>query len=182
MHRTISLLAILFFSLSALIAADDVETTIVVIDGKALLVDVDETGKVVTTYMEVGSYFEDSNHHDVKVAAAKIVYKKMTELQMDQIRFIAFSQDEALDDVMVSNISDLSLHYQQTYANEIVITAPRNRRTASLLEVNINKIKKVLVQFGVSEEDIFVDYKIDMGDEPTRFVKVISHLRNLPAQ
>lgn len=179
MKRINLLLAILVFTISTL-SAVDFQTTIVVVDGKALLVDVDEAGKVITTYMEVANYFDNTKEHDVKVEEAKTTYKKMTEMQMDQIRFIAFSDTEELDDVMVSNISDLSIHYQQTYANQIVITAPRNRRTAKVLEVNLNKIKKVLIQFGVSEGDIHVDYKIDMGDEPTRFVKVVSHLRSLP--
>jgi len=179
MKRIILLLAVILSAINLGMSAADFETTIVVVDGKALLVDVDEAGDVVTTYMEVDNYFSDAKEHDVKVEEAVIVYKKMTKLQMDQIRFIAFSQEDELDDVMVSNLSDLSTHYKQTYANQIVITAPRNRRTAAALEVNLDKIKKVLVQFGVAERDIHIDYKIDMGDEPTRFVKVVSHLREL---
>ena len=162
----------------------DVETTIIVIDGKALLVDIDESGKVVTTYMEVNNYFTSLfEDHATKVAKAKSEYITLTQRQLDQIRFIALSNDpKALDDVMVSNLTDLSMHYQETYANEIVITAARNHRTAHLLEANIEKIKGIFLEYGVAEHDVRVEYKVDMGDEPTRFIKVVSHLRNLPAQ
>ncbi|MFT4568291.1 MAG: hypothetical protein ACI9FN_003260 [Saprospiraceae bacterium] len=162
----------------------DVETTIIVIDGKALLVDVDESGNVVTTYMEVNNYFSSvAEDHATKVAKAKSEYIALTQRQLDQIRFIALSNDpKALDDVMVSNLTNLSMHYQETYANEIVITAARNHRTAHLLEANIEKIKEIFMEYGVSEYDVRVEYKVDMGDEPTRFIKVVSHLRNLPTQ
>lgn len=175
-----------FISASPLLSNNevDVETTIIVIDGKALLVDVDESGNVVTTYMEVNNYFNSvSEDHATKVENAKSAYITLTQRQLDQIRFIALSNDtKALDDVMVSNLTDLSMHYQETYANEIVITAARNHRTAHLLEANIEKIKGIFAEYGVPEHDLRIEYKVDMGDEPTRFIKVVSHLRNLQAQ
>ncbi|MEL6122816.1 MAG: hypothetical protein AAFR14_03770 [Bacteroidota bacterium] len=181
MKKLASLFLFLIIGLS--LSAADIETTIVVVNGRALLADVDASGKILTTYMEVDNYFDDSSDHESKVTAAKVVYKRLTEEQLDQTRFIAFSDKEGeLSDVMIANLSDLSIHYKQTYANEIVITAPRNHRTADLLELNLAKIKDVLLQFGVETYDIRVDYKKDMGDEPTRFVKVVSHLRNLPTQ
>lgn len=182
--KTLSLVLVLSLSTIFSLSAIDIETTILVINGKALLVDVDETGKVVTTYMEVDNYSETTKEeHASFVAKAKSEYLMLTQRQLDQIRFIALSNDpETLDDVMVSNLSDLSMHYQETYANEIVITAARNHRTAHLLEANIEKIKEIFEEYGVAVEDIRIDYKVDMGDEPTRFIKVVSHLRNFPAQ
>jgi len=46
-------LLVSILTLSSFTISDDISTTIVVIDGKALLVDVDESGDVITTYMEV---------------------------------------------------------------------------------------------------------------------------------
>lgn len=181
--KAVSFLLLLGIIILPLQASRDIEieTTIIVINGKALLVDVDESGKVITTYMEVSNYFNSATEdHGAKVEKAKMEYISLTQQQLDQIRFIALSQDpEQLDEVMLTNLADLSMHYHDTYANEIVITAARNRRTAHLLETNIFKIKEILAQHGVSEQDIRIEYKVDMGDEPTRFIKVVSHLRNL---
>ena len=162
----------------------EVETTIVVINGKALLVDLDDSGNVIKTYMEVENYFNSDSDHDTKVANAKSEYVMLTQRQLDQIRFIAITDDteQGISDAMASNLTDLSMHYQETYANEILITAARNEKTSSELDTNIKMIKEYLVQYGVNEEDINVQFKIDMGDEPTQFIKVISHLQNLPAQ
>ncbi len=178
------LLSVPFFVSAALVSVTGTKTTIVVIDGRALLVDVDETGKIVTTYMEVKDYFDSPDtDHLIRVEQAKNEYTSLTLRQMDQIRFIALSDNPTeISDVMVSNISDLSMHYQETYANEIVITAAKNHRTAHLLEANISRIKAMFEQYGVATQDIKVEYKVDMGDEPTRFIKVVSHLRDLPAQ
>ena len=161
-------------------ASSENTTTIVVIDGKALLVDLNEKGEIVNTYMEFPEYFESNKDHSVKVEEAKVTYTKLTEAQMDQIRFIALA-DEGwdLDEFMISNLSDLASHYHQTYANQIQITAARNDYNREILENNIERIKELLVSFEVAPQDIVLDYKVDLGDEPTRFIKVASNLKML---
>jgi len=177
--KTFAILAITFFSFYSFTSADP-STTIVVIDGKALLVDLDARGKIVTTYMEVEGYFESTKDHESKVLDAKADYTRLSKAQMDQIRFISLADEGfKLDEFMVTNIADLATHYQQTYANQIEITAARNSTSNELVEANINKIKTLLVRHGVASHDIVVNYKIDMGEEPTRFVKVVSNLRSL---
>ena len=83
----------------------DPSTTIVVVDGKALLVDLDEAGQIVTTYMEVPEYFNSAKDHDTKVIEAKESYTRLSKAQMDQIRFIALADKGwDLDEFMINNI------------------------------------------------------------------------------
>jgi len=159
---------------------DRTTTTIVVIDGKALLVDLNENGEIISTYMEVPEYFSSEKDHSAKVIDAKKTYTRLTEAQLDQIRFIALA-DEGwdLDEFMINNISDLANHYHQTYANQIEITAARNSKNAAILSTNVERIKELLVTYDVNPDDITLNYKIDLGDEPTRFIKVSSNLKTL---
>lgn len=170
-------------SISAYAAKDIISTTIVVVDGKALLVDLNEEGKIVTTYMEVPEYFDNSKDHATKVIEAKANYTLLSKAEMDQIRFIALAEEGwDLDEFMISNIADLATHYQQTYANQIEITVARNKENSQLVEKNVKRIKELLYSYGVAQHDINVQYKVDLGEEPTRFIKVVSNLRSLAAK
>ena len=172
-------LVALFISTSAF-ANEIKETTIVVIDGKALLVDINESGSIVTTYMEVPEYFNNPKDHASKVIEAKKIYAELSEAQMDQIRFISLATEgNDLDKFMLSNIADLATHYHQTYANQIAITAGKNDKNADELEHNLDIITDLLVSYGVNENDIVVDFKKDMGHEPTQFIKVVSNFKTL---
>ena len=155
-------------------------TTIVVIDGKALLVDLNEKGEIMTTYMEVADYFENHKDHKTKVLEAKATYKRLTKEQMDQIRFIALTDNGwTLDEFMKSNLSDLATHYHQTYANQIEITIAKHPDVEHLIEENVQTIVGHLQSNGVLEQDISINYKKDLGNEATRFIKVVSNLRTL---
>ena len=156
--------------------------TIVIVEGKALLVDVDDNGFVNNVYMEFPEYFNSAKDHESKVEEAKKSYRFLTARERDQIRYIALSDSDEMDVIMSKNINDLAIHYAQTYANEVVITAPRNPRTAKFIDHNLEMIKGALKSQGVSEKDIRIDFKVDRGEEPTRFIKVVSHLRELPLQ
>ena len=162
-------------------AADDIiSTTIVVIDGKALLVDVNEEGKILTTYMEVAEYFNNPKDHKTKVIEATANYTRLSKAEMDQIRFISLTDDGwDLDEFMVSNLADLAAHYQQTYANQIEITVARNKSNTAEIESNVKRITELLESYGVAKHDINIKYKVDLGEEPTRFIKVVSNLRSL---
>ena len=177
-------LKIAFFSFAIIAIAsftyNDRTTTIVVLDGKALLVDIDRSGSIIETYMEVPEYFISKKDHNSKVTAAKATYTRLTKEQMDQIRFISITGiNQALDSFMKSNLEDLSMHYHQTYANQIEITVAENQSNRKLLEFNISRIEDYLIQYGVESSDIQINYKQDLGDEPTTFIKVVSNLKNL---
>lgn len=173
----------LTFSILCLANVNPATTTIVVIDGKALLVDLNEKGEIITTYMEVPEYFTTKKDHATKVTEAKAHYVKLTKREMDQIRFISMVDEGwTLDEFMVNNLKDISTHYHQTYANEIVITAAKNKKNTRVLEDNIQRIKSLLVSYGVLNDDIHISYKIDRSEEPTRFIKVASHLKQLSIQ
>lgn len=156
----------------------DDKTTIIVIEGKALLVDVNENGEVIRRYMEVPEYFESKKDHEEKVIAAKKKYEILKKHQIDQIRFIAFDNSfEQLDENAMKHLQDVAIHYQQTYANQVVITAAKREANAKLLGKMITDVEFILQSFGVAQEDIEVVYKNDKGDEPMQFVKVQSNLR-----
>lgn len=175
---------ILFFIAGVVIAPSfltfERTTTIVVVDGKALLVDLDEKGEIVTTYMEVSDYFENTNDHDTKVLEAKATYRRLSKEQMDQIRFIALADEGwSLDEFMKSNLADLATHYHQTYANQIEITVATHPKIKTILTENLQNITALLESYGVAKTDIIISYKKDMGEEPTRFIKVVSNLKEL---
>jgi len=160
--------------------SDDISTTVIVIDGKALLVDVDDRGEVITTYMEVPEYLTSTKNHSDKVTEAKASYMRLSKLQMDQIRFISIlDADEVYKVTMLDNLSDLAKHYSQTYANEIVITVAKSNSNQKVIDYNLAAMKDKLHTLGVPEADITVDYKIDLGEAPTPFIKVASRLRKL---
>lgn len=183
MKFTIFTLALLFSINIAYSSADLVvnlgdKTTIVVIEGKALLVDVDDNGNVVRRYMEVPEYFVSEKNHDEKVEAAKKKYEILKKHQIDQIRFIAFDESfSQLDENAMAHLQDVANHYRQTYANQVMITAAKRNNNSDLLEKMISDVTFVLRSFGVEEADIEIIYKNDKGDEPLQFVKVQSNLR-----
>lgn len=166
----------LFTSLSAL----EPITTIVVIEGRAFLVDLDEQGQVVRTYMEVKDYFDSDKSQEEKLDEAVANYVMLSKQELDQIRFIALTDRESgLDNNAKSNLFDIYAHYLDTYANNIVITGAKNPLTDKQLEVTIQLIKEYLASLGANQRDVEVTYKIDLGDEPTEFVKVVSKLREI---
>lgn len=156
--------------------------TIVVLEGKALLVTVDEQGIIVETYMEVSDYFATDSDHETKVEEAKRNYEFLSQQEINQIRFIPLlGMNEKIDQSIRVNIQDLAQHYLDTYANQITITVAKNNKTAHLLDQTVRTITNELSKLGVSTKDIKVDEKIDMGDEPTQFVKVVSTVKSLPS-
>lgn len=153
-------------------------TTILILDGKAVLVDIDDEGHVLRKYMEVPEYFETDTKHEEKVEAAKKKYEILKKHQVDQIRFIAFDQSfSKLNETAMKHILDVASHYTQTYANEVVITAARRQNNNELLDKLIDDISFVLKAQGVAEEDITINYKEDKGELELQFVKVKSSLR-----
>lgn len=155
-------------------------TTIIVIEGKAFLVDVDENGTVLTTYMEVKDYFNNDKPISEKLDEAVANYIMLSNQELDQIRFISLTDKKAgLDNNAKSNLFDIYAHYLDTYANNIVITGAKNPRTDKQLGLTIDMIKAYLNSLGANSKDIEVIYKIDLGDEPTQFVKVVSRLREI---
>jgi len=114
------------------------------------------------------------------VSEARASYLRLSKLQMDQIRFISIlDHDEVFQTIMVDNLSDLAMHYKKTYANQIVITIARNDSNSELIDYNVEMIRSQLEKFGVPRTDIMIDYKVDLGEDPTPFFKVSSNLRTL---
>jgi len=175
----IGLIALLFISSSS-IYTDEIKTTIVVISGKAMLVDIDDRGEVVKTYMEVPEYLTTPGTHDRKVKAAKASYLRLSKRQMDQIRFITIlDKDEDYKLVMRQNLSDLAKHYNDTYANEVLVTVARGALADELIAYNVHQISTALMSHGVLEEDITVEFKVDLGEDPAPFIKVLTRFKKL---
>ena len=166
-------------SLNTLLSADE-KITIVVIDGKAFLADVDEDGRMVRKYMEINSYFDSDANFDGLVESAKEEYLKIRALEKDQIRFIQYDfLDGAVTGLAVKHLSDLTNHYNNSYANQIVVTLSKRQGN----EVQITKMENLILDalhaFKVPNEDIKVRYKWDKGVSATEFIKVNTELRAL---
>ena len=176
----LSVVVLISLFLSSWRPITDAKPTIVIVDGKAILADVDNEGKVITTYMEVPEYFESAKPHDIKVEEAKQQYERLSSSELDQIRFIVMLEEgQVYDEFMVANIDDLVGHYRNTYANQIEITAARRGEKDDFVTKNVNHLKTMLMLRGIYEDDIKVKYRIDMGTEPIRFLKVASNLKAL---
>ena len=152
--------------------------TIVILDGEAILAEVDEEGAVIKKYIAYPDYFVSNKSHEEKVEEARAHYAFLKKHQIDQIRFIAFGTEILdLDEVAVANLKDISRHYMESYANEVKITAATREDNAKAINEALNMIKFTLQTFGVPDQDIVIVYKQDVGEEPTQFIKVQSNMR-----
>tara|TARA_Y100000385_G_scaffold291755_2_gene372018 strand:- start:3711 stop:4259 length:549 start_codon:yes stop_codon:yes gene_type:complete len=156
--------------------------TIKVVEGKTYLVNVDESGNVLHTYMEITESTDTKDDIDSRVEKAKKEYEALREREKDQIRFIAY--DFLSDEVgpLASNhLSDLADHYSNTYANQIVITLGKRPGNEEFLKEKENLLVVALINLSIPAEDIEVRYKWDRGPDPTEFIKVNTTLRKLPS-
>ena len=182
---TLSLIFSLFFFniISVEVASTNVDKiTIVVIEGKAFLADVDQNGKVVHKYMEIEGYEDEGDDLDKKIEEAKRKYLLIKEREKDQIRFIQYDYlDGAITGLGEDHLADLTQHYNNTYANQIVITLAKRSGNEAFLKEKEELLLQALHNLKVPREDIEIQYKWDMGPEPTQFIKVKTGLRELPS-
>lgn len=159
----------------------DTDITIVFIEGKAFLADVDEEGKVLHKFMEVKDFVASPDQLDSQVKKATEDYERLLELQKDQIRFIALGQLEGeMGEVAMNHLTDLTQHYNNSYANQVVITLGKRPGNEEFLKEKAAQLKQALVNLNVAKEDVEIIYKWDRGPEPTQFIKVRTGLRELP--
>lgn len=155
--------------------------TIKVMEGKTYLVHVDETGEVLHTYMEITEEVNIEGDITEEVEKAKKEYEELREREKDQIRFIAYDfVAETIEPLALHHLSDLSDHYNNSYANQIVITLGKRPGNEDFLKNKENLLVTALINLSIPAEDIEVKYKWDRGPEPTEFIKVNTTLRELP--
>jgi len=183
-----SLNIFLSFLLLSFTFANDVDAvkeketvTIIVLEGKAYLAHVDESGKVIHKYMEIEGEVDTKTNLDGQVEKAKSDYLELKEREKDQIRFIAYDfLSEKVEPMAMTHLSDLADHYNNSYANQIIITFGKRPGNEAYLKEKENLVVSALINLKIPEEDIEVRYKWDRGPEPTEFIKVNTTLRDLP--
>ena len=157
------------------------DITIIFIEGKAYLADVDTEGKVVHKYMEVKDFVDSPEQLSAQIDKATEEYKRLLELEKDQIRFIAIGQlTDEIGEIAMTHLTDLTQHYNNSYANQVVITMGKRPGNEAFLNEKGKQLKQTLVNLNVAQEDIEIIYKWDRGPEPTQFIKVRTGLRELP--
>lgn len=176
------LFSIVFFNFSSPdeTSISNEEITIVVVEGKAFLADVDAAGRIVHKYMEIEGYIDTGKVFDKQVEKAKEDYLRISEREKDQIRFIQYDYlNGAVTGLAIGHLSDLTKHYNNSYANQIIITLSKRSGNELFLKEKEELLVEALLKLKVPDEDIEVRYKWDRGDEPTQFVKVNTDLRQL---
>ena len=158
--------------------ADDI--TIIVIEGKAFLAEVDDKGVVMHKYMEIKDYDRSEKNLGKQIERAKQSYLEIKEREKDQIRFLQYDYvDGKVKGLASGHLDDLVLHYNNTYANQIVITFGKRPGNEEILKEKENLLITALEDRDVPKENIKVLYKWDRGPEPTQFIKIKTGLRDL---
>ena len=179
--RVFILLASLFLASMATIEKGQEEVTIKVVEGKTFLVHVDEDGTVLHKYMEITEDLNVDGDLTEKIAKAKQDYEDLREREKDQIRFVAYDfLTDVVEPLALSHLTDLAEHYNNSYANQIVITLGKRPGNEEFLKEKEELLVATLTNLDVSAQDIEVKYKWDRGPEPTAFIKVNTTLRELP--
>ena len=166
------ILSLFAFSASAnIIADDDYNRTIILIDGDPYLVDLDDEGDLVDAIVPVPEYFVSEASHAVLVDRRSEDYA--SELANIKSRLLIFSEDSALiDQVAVDHVRDLARLYSKGYINEINIGAAHadTDQDEALAAHRISAVYHLLRDFGVQEEDITADMKNYQSDLPNLYV------------
>jgi len=185
MSLTIFLSFLLFspaFNIENNVEKEKETVTIIVLEGKAYLAHVDKSGRVIHKYMEIEGTVDTKNDFDGQVKKAKEDYLELKEREKDQIRFIAYDfLSDKVEPMAMTHLSDLTDHYNNSYANQIIITFGKRPGNEEYLKEKENLVVSALINLEVPEEDIEVRYKWDRGPEPTAFIKVNTSLRDLPS-
>ena len=161
-----------------MVDSDDI--TIVMIEGKAFLAEVDDKGVVLHKYMEVKDFDERGDDLKNQIERAKQNYLEIKEREKDQIRFLQYDYvDGEVRGLANAHLDDLVTHYNNTYANQIVITFGKRPGNEDLLKEKERLLIAALEERHVPKENIKVLYKWDRGPEPTQFIKIKTGLRDL---
>jgi len=153
---------------------EDVKKTIILINGMAVLVDIDANGKVINNYLLVPDYFSSNDAHDLLVEKAEVVYEEELAI-LDRSKLIIFGEESAmLNEAAVDNIRTLANLYNYGSIQNVNITAGHveNADDEDTVNDRINAITQMLEDFGVKEGDISADVKIYRSELPNQFVKI----------
>jgi len=153
---------------------EDVKKTIILINGIAVLVDIDANGKVINNYLLVPDYFSSNDAHDLLVEKAEVEYEEELAI-LDRSKLIIFGEESAmLNEAAVDNIRTLANLYNYGSIQNVNITAGHveNADDEDTVNDRINAITQMLEDFGVKEGDISADVKIYRSELPNQFVKI----------
>lgn len=168
------ILASLSITISAYAFADeDMNRTIILIDGDPYLVDLDMDGDLVDAIAPVPDYFVSEESHLALVDRVSDDYE--SELANIKSRLLIFDEDSALmNQGAVDHVRDLARLYSKGYIDEISIEAAHEDtfKDEALAAYRIATVYQMLKDFGVKEEDIFADMKYYKSDLPNVYVRM----------
>lgn len=171
---------LVFNTPNAAITVAEETVTIVELEGKSYLAHVDASGNVIHKYMEVSEATISESNPETRIAKAKEEYEALREREKDQIRFLAYDfLADVVQPIAMNHINDLTDHYNESYANQIVITLGKRPGNEEFLKEKEDLIVTALTKLNVPRADIEVKYKWDRGPEPTEFIKINTTLREL---
>ena len=152
----------------------DIKKTIILINGAAFLVDINEEGQVLNNYLLVPDYFTSNDTHENLVEKAEEEYADEVAT-LNRSKLIIFGEESALlDEAAVDNIRELANQYNIGSLQNINITAGHieAKDDETTVDDRINAISQMLQDFGVEEGDISADIKIYRSELPNQFVKI----------
>ncbi|MEE9372848.1 MAG: hypothetical protein V3V00_07315 [Saprospiraceae bacterium] len=174
------LFTFLFFGGNDTVVKGEETVTIRVVEGKSYLVHVDAAGNVLHMYMEIKETKNLDTDLLAQVEQAKKDYESIREREKDQIRFIAYDFiSDVAEPLAMAHLQDLANHYNNSYANQIVITLGKRPGNEEYLKEKENVLVAALTYLQIPIQNIEVKYKWDRGPEPTAFIKVNTTLREL---
>ena len=154
--------------------ANDLNRTIILIDGIPFLVDLDVEGGVIEHLAAVPNYFKSPESHEMMVVRISGEYESALVSEM-KARLIIFEEDDSiLNRHAIDHIRDIATLHAKGFVNEINITAGHAEDSSDeeVTAHRINAIHQLLNDFGVEDENIQADMKIYQSDIPNQFVTI----------
>jgi len=170
---------------------------VVLINGKAFLVDVTPKGNITTTYQRIDNYFSTSESHDLLVdrlsktaepTDSKIVFfekenepipsfseENKVNIDIGTQQYIGFSPERALlQKAGVDQIRKVAKSYRSRRISNINITSYHadNYRSRSLARNRVQAIKDLLHAFGVALSSISTQTLLGNADTKVDFVNI----------
>ncbi len=178
MNSLLILLTTLSMSISTInnpaapITAEDMLTTIILIDGDAHLVDLSEGGELLISYGVVTEYFASSKTHEEIVDASMTKYREEVEDDLDRIKFLSFeSYSAVLNQVAINHIREMAVRAEEDANSNILITVGTTDPMVKE-DLRVNKVVELFTNFGVDTDRIEIVEKRYIGSIPNHFIKI----------
>lgn len=171
---TITAALVLILNSLAFGASDnDLNKTIILVNGVPFFVEMNENGNQIEKIATVPTYFTSNETHNEILDKVSSDYED--EYDNIKSRLLIFPEEQAmLDQVAVDHIRDLARLYTKGYIQSINISAAHldNNIDEALAAHRISSVYQMLKDFGIEDEGITADMKQYRSDLPNVFVQL----------